>query len=221
MRRHLLTVLAALVCASCATPELEEELGSSSDELKRVKLPHPQGAFETTITADGTGCPAGTWTADLSSDGETFTVLFSAYEAAVSPGVKNAVKDCRLNIDLGSRDGTQFSVGSFYYQGYVLLEKPGMKARQVANYKFPDFRQRDQDKDEVTGPADKSYLFTDTVAPANRQWTRCRRKDNLKINTRLVLANDRDSTGDGYINTSSIDGTLSLRWALKWRHCQL
>jgi hypothetical protein len=202
-------------------PSGEDDVGALSSEVRGQHIPHPQGAFDTTLRANGTGCRDGSWEGALSADGETFTITFSAYEAKVSPGQDAEVKDCTIDVDLGSREGTQFSVGSFYYQGYVFLEKPGMSARQTANYKFPDFHQRDADKEEMAGPVDTDYLFTDEVAPVNREWTRCRRRDSLRIKTRLMMKNDAARSGEGYINTSAIDGSLSLRWALKWRRCQL
>jgi len=214
-----LTVLACFLGA-CAMPSGDADpIGGLTAEVREQHLPHPQGAFETKLRANGSGCPAGSWEGAISPDGETFTITFSAYEAKVVPGQDAAMKDCTIDVDLGSREGTQFSVGSFYYQGYVFLEKDGMRARQTASYKFPDFRERDQNKDEVRGPLDTDYLFTDEVGPANREWTRCRRRDTLRIKTRLFMKNDAARSGEGYINTSAIDA--SLRWALKWRRCPL
>jgi hypothetical protein len=215
-------LLTALVGAGCADAEpADDEIATTGQELRRQHIPHPQGAYETEIRASGTGCPAGTWNGALSPDGETFTISFSAYEAKVAVGQAQDIKDCNVDLDFGSGDGIQFSVASFYYQGYVFLEKEGMKARHHTKYHFANLRENDADKNEVSGPSDDSYLFSDEIAPPRREWTRCKRRDTLRIKTRLVMKNDRQATGEGYINTSTIDGTLSFRWAMKWRRCQL
>src|ERR1041385_2593007 len=52
-----------------------------------VVVPGPQGEFLATIHAEGNGCPEGTYLGAVSPDGQTFTILFSAYEARVGPGV--------------------------------------------------------------------------------------------------------------------------------------
>ena len=218
----LLALGAGCLTLGCSTSASEQDdLGSDTQPIRRQQLPHPQGAYEAGVRASGSGCPDGTWDAALSPDGETFTVRFAAYEATVSPGVANDIKDCTLEISLGSREGIQYAMSSFYYQGYVFLEKEGMKAQHSARYHFANLRENDADRDEVSGPFDDSYLFSDTIAPPRREWTRCRRNDTLRIKTRLVLRNDPRKTGEGYMSTSTLDGTLSFRWAMNWRRCQL
>jgi hypothetical protein len=192
---------------------------ASAHEL-RQHVPHPQGAYAAEVTASGSGCPAGTWDVGLSPDGETFTARFSAYEAMVSPGVAIDQKDCQLDINLGSSEGISFAVASFYYQGYMFLEKEGMRARQTAKYNFAGLRENDADKNEVAGPVSDSYVFSDEIAPPRREWTRCRRNDSLRVKTRLVMKNDPRKTGEGYINTATLDGSLTFRWSMKWRRCE-
>jgi hypothetical protein len=179
----------------------------------------PQGVFFADINANGTGCPEGTWDVAISEDGETFTLAFNAYEAKVTVGVQRDVKDCQLDIKLGSPEGLSYSIASFYYQGYVLLDKPGMLARQTASYSFGSERSRAADKNDVSGPIDESYLYTDEIGPSRRVWSPCRRDDTLHVQTRLVLKNDEGATGEGYLNNSTVDGELSFKWKLNWRRC--
>jgi hypothetical protein len=240
--------LAAVGCTAEGADE-EEGTGSSADELRngrgrghhggghgngwghgphgadhlghrgRQHVEQPQGVFFANINANGTGCPEGTWSVGISEDGETFTLVFSAYEAIVGPGQARDVKDCTLDINLGSHEGLSYSVASFNYQGYILLDKEGMKARQTANYYFENNRENGADKNEVTGPFDQSYLFTDEIGPGRRAWSPCRRDDTLHVKTRLVMRNDDAATGSGYINNATVDGSVSFKWKLNWRRC--
>jgi hypothetical protein len=193
--------------------------GGHFGQRGRQHVEQPQGVFFADIDANGTGCPEGTWDVAISEDGETFTLAFNAYEAKVTPGVQRDVKDCQLDIKLGSPEGLSYSIASFYYQGYVFLEKEGMMGRQTASYSFGQERDRAADKNDVTGPVDQSYLYTDEVGNGRRMWSPCRRDDTLHVRTRLVMKNDDGATGEGYLNNSSVDGELSFKWKLNWRRC--
>lgn len=185
----------------------------------RQDIPIPQNAYFAKVDANGTGCPEGTWDVALSEDGETFTLRFNAYEAMVTAGVPQDIKDCQVDIKLDSPEGTQFAVAQFHYQGYVFLEKEGMKARQTAKYFFNRQRENAADRNEVTGPKDESYIFSDEIQPNRRVWSPCRRDDTLHIKTRLVMKNTRDNSGEGYINSAVLDGTL-VQWKMKFRRCR-
>jgi hypothetical protein len=42
---------------------------------------------------------------------------------------------------------------------------------------------------------------------------------NLVVGTSLMLQNDGARAGSGYLNASSVDGTMTLDFSLAWRHC--
>jgi hypothetical protein len=214
MTRFVAPVLLGLFALGCAT-ETTEDIGESTEMLNGKHIPHPDGAYQATVRANGSGCPAGSWEAALSSDNETFTVTFSAFESILQPGQAIEKKECQLDLDFGSGQPIQFSVSSFYYQGYTLLE-PGMTAKHETKYFFPGLREKDGNR-ELVGPFDDSYLYTDTVAPQNREWTQCKRNQSLRIRNRITVKNAEGLTGSGYMNTSSVDATL--KFAMKWRRC--
>src|SRR5262245_24770 len=113
LRACLLTTafLVGLTATGCAASDDDmEEGGVAASELRGGRRPHhggrgagnhkgrghhfgkrgpqhieqPQGAFFADITANGTGCPEGTWDVGISEDGQTFTLAFNAYEAKVT-----------------------------------------------------------------------------------------------------------------------------------------
>ena len=184
-----------------------------------VRIEQPQGAYFANISANGTGCPDGSWDVAISEDGETFTLRFNAYEATVAPGQLTDVKDCRIDLQLGSPEGTSFSVASFAYQGFVFLEKDGMKAKQTANYFFSRERENATITNELNGPKEETYTFTDDVQGRRRAWSPCGKDEALRVNTRLIMNNDRDMSGEGYINSAVLDGAL-FKWKLNWRRCR-
>jgi hypothetical protein len=155
----------------------------------------------------------------ISPDGETFTLAFSAYETQVAPGQALDVKDCQIDMHLKSPDGISYSIANFAYQGYVLLDTAGMDAQQTANYFFEQERPHGADHNDVAGPVDQSYLFASDIVPGQRAWSPCGTDNILHVATRLSLRNNPGATGSGYLNNSTVDGSLSFKWQLSYRRC--
>ena len=170
----------------------------------------------------GTGCPAGSWDASISPDGQAFTVTFSQYETTVGPGQAMQIKDCTLGIDFHSPNGLSFAVSSFYYQGYALLDSAGMSARQTAKYYFMGNPVPAQEnRSDMGGPYDNDYLFTDNILTGDLVWSPCGTQRRLNAQTRIVLQNNPQRNGNGYLNTTSVDGATRtiFRFGLSWRTC--
>jgi hypothetical protein len=223
----MLATTVAIATTGCAadaasdTDDLDlEPMGETSSALgSTIDVPNPSGAYFAKVSANGTGCPAGTWDASISGDGKAFTVTFSAYEAIVEPGAALSIKDCTIGLDLRT-----FSVSKFHYQGYALLDKRGMTARQTAKYYFQGNPVPARElRSDMNGPYDRSYVFSDTIGVSDLVWSACGESRRLNAQTRLVLRNNSAKTGSGYLNTSSVDGTVStpLRFVfwLNWRRC--
>lgn len=223
----LLSAFASASVVGCAdgASDVSEDLGESSQALGETKIvPNPSGAYFAKITANGSGCLPGTWDAGISPDGQAFTVTFNAYEAIVGPGEVFSIKDCTIAIDLVTPPGFSFSVSSFHYQGYALLDRAGMNAKQTAKYYFRGNPVPAQElRSEMWGPFDDSYLFSDTIGVADLVWSPCGANRTLNAQTRLVLRNNPAKTGSGYLNTTTADGEITtpftMTFGLTWKRC--
>jgi hypothetical protein len=221
----LVATLGASGCAADNTTDTlaDEPMGEASSELgSTVNVPNPSGAYFASVTANGTGCPAGTWEAGISSDGKAMTVTFSQYEALVEPGQAFSIKDCTLSIDLRTPSGFSFSVSSFYYQGYAILDQPGMTAMQSAKYYFRGNPVPARElRSDMVGPYDNSYLFQDTIGIVDLVWSPCGAQRTLQAQTRLKISNNAQKSGSGYLNTTSIDTEIKsvFVFGLSWRTC--
>ncbi|RYG71765.1 DUF4360 domain-containing protein, partial [bacterium] len=91
--------LAAASGCSAAPSDLtsDESVASVGQE---VEVQNPNGVYFASVTANGTGCPAGSWEANIDPAGETFTLTFSAYETSLAPTERLSVKDCQIGIKL-------------------------------------------------------------------------------------------------------------------------
>ena len=220
-----LVAVSALVCAGvagCAAPGSDASEETATGTAEALEVPNPSGIYVANLTANGTGCPAGTWDASISPDGTAFTLSFASYEAIVNPGQAFSIKDCSIGIDLKTPSGFTFAVTSFYYQGYNILDSAGMSATQTARYYFMgnpvpgiDF------KSEMKGPNDDSYLFANDVPQASLVWSPCGVTRRLNALTRLVLRNNAAKTGSGYLNMSTADGQVQnvFRFGFAWKQC--
>jgi hypothetical protein len=223
----LAAVLACVGAAGCAADSAQPEDGVESAEQglgQTIDVPNPSGAYFASVTANGTGCLPGTWEAAISPDGKAFTVTFSAYEAVVEPGQAFSIKDCNIGIDLRSPQGLSYSVGSFYYQGYTLLDQPGMSVSQSAKYYFQgNPLPARENRSDLQGPYDNSYVFSDDIGIVDLVWSPCGATRRLNALTRLQVRNNSSKSGSGYTNTSAVDATVDTKFrfvfGLNWRTC--
>jgi len=77
--------------------------------IPAAPTPDPQDVKILSITAIGTGCPAGTASVTLDATGTIFDVAFDQYTASVGPGnlPADARKNCRMSINLKFPAGFQ------------------------------------------------------------------------------------------------------------------
>jgi len=222
----LALVLAGLA-TGCAPDEPEQTTDDSENQAllapisQQTTLPNPNGTFFASVTANGTGCPPGSWTTDISSDGQTFTTTFSKYEAMLDATSTVSVKDCTLTIKLHSPQGLSYSVTNFYYSGYAFLEQ-GVSGKQEASYYFqgnPVPGLNTTTRTNLIGPYDKSYIFADEIKIADAVWSPCGLDRNLLAVTKLRLANSSPRRA-GYMNLNAVDGKVGkLVLTLNWRAC--
>jgi hypothetical protein len=224
---HLVLGAAALAVgvAGCAADGVSDDVQADEEGPQALQAPaettvlrNPEGVYFANVIANGTGCPAGTWETNLSDDGQTFTTTFSAYEATVDPRTLVSIKDCNVSIKLHSPQGLSYTVTNFYYQGYAFLEE-GVRGSQLASYYFQGNPvQQAQQRTELVGPVDDTYLFSDEVPITDTVWSPCGADRDLNIVTRVRLQNSSPRR-NGYMNLSSIDGSAKLVVKLAWRTC--
>jgi len=208
--------LVSIMASGASAQDVSDEPLNPGQE--RQTLPDPSGAYFAEVTANGTGCPPGTWKTELAADGKTFTTTFSAYETEVTPWRTVSVKDCQLAIKLHSPQGLSYSVESFYYAGFAYLEE-GINGRQTARYYFQgDPSNGSEATTTLVGPYDDAYLFEDTAHVTDTVWSPCGTERDLNITTRLRLLNSNPRR-TGYMNLSAVDGAAKLVVRLSWRTC--
>ena len=206
---------ASLEEAADAEADAAADDGGSETVAAHIRR-DPGGSYFAEVTANGTGCPAGTWDTQLSPDGQSFKLIFSAFEAEVDRTTAVSIKNCLVSIKLHSPQGLSYAVQDVYYGGYAYLEE-GVEARMVSNTYFQGDPSRNQQPETTFGgPKDDTYLIQDTrnQIEAEPVWSPCGVERNLNINTTLRLRNTSNPRRNGFVNVEEVFGLK-----LVWRRC--
>lgn len=199
---------------SDANTESAESGASNADDAGHV-LREPKGAYVASITANGTGCPAGTWDANLAADGTTYDITFSAFYVEVDRATAVSIKNCVLGFRLHAPEGLSYTVSDAMFAGGMYLED-GVQVRFQTRYWFqghPD--EGDAVRTDIAGPRDEPFLFEDTREDVNLIRSRCGTDEQLNVDVTMRLLNSAPRR-NGFVWIEEIP-TQSLKIA--WKRC--
>lgn len=168
----------------------------------------------------GTGCPAGSVARTLSNDKQTLTLMFDSYIASIGPGItiKEAYKNCQLNIKLRIPQGYAYTIHRTQYRGYTQLDK-GVTATQKSIYYFAGDTKQWSAQSTYVGPYAADYHFWDTIPKETLVWCKCGATTSLNINTSLRLQSPNSKVYAGLITTDSIEHKVFHTLGIQWKKC--
>lgn len=167
----------------------------------------------------GTGCPVGSVGTVLSPEQSTLTILFDSYVAEAGRDVRKTVdrKNCNLTIPMKIPQGYSLSIIQVDYRGYTYVSSRSDSVRFTTNYYFANQRGISI-SENMYGPLDEDFLFTDRLALEALVWSACGADTNLTIGTSLQ-ANSR-SGRQVLASLDSVDVGSELIYHLQWRRCR-
>ena len=169
----------------------------------------PQDGTFASVTANGTGCPAGTWNTAISSDGRTFTTTFTSYSAFVSPEQAISIKDCTLQIKVHTSEFLQYAVQGLEFLGYSYLEE-GVTATVTAKTYFQGNPSDSVDtSSELKGYTNDLFVLKHGVDLGREAWSECGKERQINVQTRIRLRN-ADPAGTGFVNLSAAKGRAQV-----------
>lgn len=195
----------------------------------------PSGVQIANVQAVGTGCPQGSFSANISPDGQAFSLLLDNYIAESS--FQNPISRlmCEVRVSIRVPRGWSYSVISADYRGYAYAEV-GTVVTHQGLYSFDGSRPRNERPgfgdggtysfraQEFRGPYNNNYYIRHTIDPRIAPWSPCRNDDlqTLHITTFLMARNlNSASQLQAQINLDSIDGSLQAQsYQLQWRQCR-
>ena len=169
------------------------------------------------ITANGTGCPAGSTAINVSPDWQALTLYTDQFVAEIGPGVSIADgrKFCQVNLDLDFPAGWQYTIDSVDVRGYASLE-PGVTGRIATTYYFQGQARQASLVTTLNGPYDGDYLVRDTLGLSSVVWSPCGAQRSLNFKLSLSLSS-RSRSARGIL--TSDDGN-TFRPRLRWQRCR-
>ena len=184
--------------------------------------PPPDRMAIDVVTANGSGCPAGTTEVAVSPDNTRFTVTYSEYSALVGVGAKplDFRKNCQISLDVHVPHGFTYAIARADYRGFAHLEK-GASGYQAANYYFQGESPTARTRHDFTGYVDGNWQTTDEVGIASLSFRPCGETAYLNINTELRVnagRSDRKST-TSFLTMDSTDADLDTVYHVAWRKC--
>lgn len=177
--------------------------------------------YTVSVTANGTGCPQGTWHASISPDPSTVLVTFSKFEAAVSGNTRIQVADCLLSVRFRSDVPSTYAVTSWLLQGYAFLQAGVRASHETRAYAAGSPAMLPSQRVDLVGPLDRAYRLEETVPDEDLVFLPCGLDRQLQISTRLLAQKNGNGAGEGYVTLSALAGDAvgKVQVGLKWRAC--
>ncbi|UOF01299.1 DUF4360 domain-containing protein [Bdellovibrio reynosensis] len=194
----------------------------------------PPGVRVQSLQALGSGCPAGSYSANISPDGQSFSLLLDNYVA--SSTMQNPISRlmCELRVNFHVPRGWSFAVVSADYRGYAYAEA-GTYAVHQALYSFDGSKPRNERpgyengstynfrQQEFRGPYNDNYYIRHDIDPRLAHWSPCRNDDTqtLFLTTFLMSRNlNLSSLVQAQITLDSVDGRVqSQNYRFAWKRC--
>lgn len=165
--------------------------------------PNPNSVYFKAPAIAGSGCPAHTTSHALTPDGQTLSILFSAYVAE-----NRRPKSCNIAVPVHVPNGFQVSLLTADYRGFVQgraeLSRKYFFAGQYAN----------QLKTPLSSGHGKDYLQRDNLVTMSNVFSRCGKDVNLRINSRI-----RPQNNHSFITVDSLDLQNGMVFHLQYRRC--
>jgi len=174
------------------------------------------------VSANGSGCPSGSVTANFNSDRTILSLLFQKYEATIGPQSKDrrdARKACTVILNMHYPEGFQYSVGTFTTRGYADIDQ-GITGEVVSSYYFAGYAQDVSAKVTVQGPNHGGYTKSDRIDIKSLIWSPCGKDQSATVKTEVrLVSNTNDRNAGGLLTVDSIDTRVEqkMQYQLSWR----
>lgn len=170
------------------------------------------------ISAIGSGCPAGHAFATVDSTGTIFDVAFDQYVVEVGPGssAADARKNCRVSLNLEFPQGLQMSIVDTTFSGYAGLAS-GQTGTCRAAYSFSGGSGSVAAQKTIRGPVETNYEMNEKVDLIT--WSLCGDSTAiLNVNSEVRIS-PTSSSQKGLMTVDSFDGRLHVVFQANWRSC--
>lgn len=179
---------------------------------------HAQAAAEavptiTGVIANGNGCPAGTWDATITDDGQSFTIAFDTYKVAIGPQTSFALRQCQIGVQVSNPSNASYALQSFNLDGNATLSA-GTNATVTAQAYFSGSPAETQTfvDEGLTGPQSRPLHEETTLEDDALLWSSCGERRDVNVATRIIV---RNPAAAGSASIDLTQGQLTMRLAAR------
>lgn len=177
-----------------------------------------------TPSYSGTGCPGGTASTTLSSDGKTLSVLFDSYiaEAGSHRGQTRDAKGCQINIPFMVPPGFAVQVVKMDYRGFTAIPAGG-RSTFGAGFRILEINGRATNTRRVLranvmlGPKNEEFMLSSVLK--GPQFSPC--GQNFILAAESTLNVQSNTRGEQTLSTvDSLDAVQTpVIYSLRWKKC--
>lgn len=160
----------------------------------------------------GTGCPAGTATATVSSDGSRLMIHFRQFQVMAGGKKSFDRKACGLSLPISVPAGMAVALVEVDYTGSARL--PAGASATVAVETFVAGGEGPKVERTINGPRTGRFSFSNTARGS--VWSACGASTNLRVNTSLRITT-RGPPASASIRRQEVDAAIVYR--LRFRRC--
>jgi hypothetical protein len=157
------------------------------------------------VSANGSGCPAGSGAVKALPGKGSFGIAFPAFTASAGGDALDFRKNCQLMLDVNVPRGYTYAVSRVTVRGTGKLGPAGQGSVMTSLY----FQGQSTDvalSHQIDGPLSGKWHFDDRIGAASRQFLPCGSDRYLNVNL------DLRARGSGSV---SVSGRLGLEFARK------
>jgi hypothetical protein len=172
----------------------------------------PTGVVIERLQYSGDGCPPGSVSYNLSSDGQAFTVIYSKFSAQTGAATR---RQCQLHAMVSVPSGWSYALASVDFRGFASVDN-GVVASEATTYHMSGETPETTATYEWKDGFDDDFDVRDLGAASPPYWSRCGKGKNLMIRTEISVDTSANPSGQGTIDIDSTDGEI---YYLKWQRC--
>jgi len=201
------------------TPAFADDVSPVDDDVVDRSSELPDSISLRGFAHAGSGCAAGTARGEFPIGSELF-IVWDGFEAEAGQGVplRDARKNCQVNLDINHTSGWQYTVESVEYSGKVNITD-GTQAIAGSSYYFQGSADTVRSNTLFEGPLRRNFRVRDTTDAADQVWSNCEATRSLNINFQVRLSDAASSGATGTISFGN-GRTAATLIKLKWRQCE-
>lgn len=182
----------------------------------------PSGITISGFSYSGDGCPQGSASTSISTDGTVVTFGFDGFQTYIGPGtsIKDHSHNCELHLNVNYPAGFSFAIIDATYHGYAQLDS-GTTATFYSTYYFSETAsQTTTTTTSISGggvwAAGQVYTKEDQTPTIQR--SPCGTTAILNVNNRIALSST-DSTASGEVTDDDATVALEHQVLIQWYTC--